>query len=60
MKGKRIYLSAGDRQVLEDTLCRALRVAQTEVALTHPSNPVHDAYSHSQARIECLLARVRS
>ena len=57
--GKAIYFPADDLLALEDTLRRALRVAQTEVRLTHPSNPIYDSLEHSEMVLKRNLSRVR-
>lgn len=56
----RIRLNDEDQALLEDTLCRAVRVSQTEATLTHPSLPVHDALEANTDRLRTLLARVRA
>jgi hypothetical protein len=59
VKGRSIYFPAGDLKALEDTLHRALRVAQTEVTLCHPSNPIYESLEHSEAILRRNLQRVR-
>lgn len=55
----RIRFDEASYELLEDTLQDALRIAGTRTALTHPTDPAHDAYKRSQARLRALLLRVQ-
>jgi hypothetical protein len=55
----RIRLNDKDQTLLEETLCRAVSVTQTEAMLTHPALPERDALEGRTDRLRALLVRVR-